>query len=565
MPTSSMAEPGGRRATQRRKDPGLRRAWCCSFGVPPQSPENRGGGGGGGGGAAGGGRRPPAKPPKPSYAASFHSSPSPSARVGRGLMDPRRILSPGRVSPIDSDAPVRPLPEAADARAVAAAVAAEAEVESVDAPPKEKAPESRHLPSSSSQGVGGARFKERSEDSSMDLRLSVKGKDGKCLVFELDSEVLCQNSTFFAAMVLDAHRRASDASVECQGIEVAEIEDLPVFKDTIELMYAKDAMRWLAKAGVPRSIDILEASSTILFNRGVVSCLNYLEAVPWNESEEEKLKSLLSRCSFEEPIVQDLLDRLYPHGPNAQGLALHLIRSVANGTNNNASKVSQTLVNGLLSKSSVYQKDAAGLDKEGLYSICKSCLNSLVDLFAEASNSFSADGTSTGRERRPTMVQRVSRHVDNLNWLLEMLMDKQMAEDFVGIWANQTELVRLHERVSPMVRYELSRISACVFTALGRGKLRCPGSIRCAVLQSWFGPMLSDFGWLQRCPKGLDVRMLEESLGQLILTLSLRQQQALFVEWFGWFSVQGFECPNLTKAFQVWWRRSFVRAPHPRG
>uniref|UniRef100_A0A1D1XUD2 BTB/POZ domain-containing protein At2g13690 n=1 Tax=Anthurium amnicola TaxID=1678845 RepID=A0A1D1XUD2_9ARAE len=550
MQPSAMADPGNRRAHTRR------RSWCCSFGVATQSPESR---------AAPRHHRapPPPPPPKtqiPPYAASSHSSPSPSSKVGRGLMDPRRILSPGRVSPIDSDppAPLGPLPEAVDP----VSVAGDSEAGSPDPPPKEEAAVSG-CPSSARMGAGGAA---RSEEASMDLRLVLKGKDGKCLVLAMDSSVLCQSSTFFAGMVLEARRKASGPSVECQKIDVAEIEDLSVLKDTIELMYEKDAMRWLKKAGVHRTIGILEVSSTIMFNRGVVSCLKYLEAVPWNESEEEKLKSLFSRCSFDEPVSQDLLARLYSQGPNGnQGLAIRLLNSVAHGTNINARKVLQTLVDGLLSKSSVYQKDPMGLNKEGLYGVCNSCLNSLVELFAVAPDSFSADPTSTVIKRRPTMIEQVSRQVDNLNWLLQILMDKQMAEDFVEVWANQTGLIQLHEMSSPMVRYELSRISASVFIALGRGKLHCPSSIRYAVLRAWFGPMLLDFGWLQRCTKGLDLRMLEESLGQVILTLSLCQQQSLFVEWFRWFSVQGSECPNLSKAFEVWWRRSFVRTSDARG
>ncbi|MQM12874.1 hypothetical protein Taro_045791 [Colocasia esculenta] len=556
-----MAEAGSRRSHHRRKNQGLPRPWCCSFGVAPQSPESRG---------VSAARRnhhrhqPRAKPPKVAYAASFQSSPSPSSsKMGLGLIDPRRILSPGRVSPIDSDAAFGAPPEAGSGASVAT-VNVESEPEYVDSVPKEKAPLPARLSSASSAaevGVCQVRGKERS----MDLRLSLKGKDGKCLVLELDSEVLCRDSKFFAAMVSDARRKASNAAAECRKIEVAEIEDLSVFRDTIQLMYEKDIMKCLVKAGVHCSIDILEVSSTIMFNRGVISCLNFLEAVPWSESEEEKLKGLFSRCSFDEAIAQDVLARLYTGVCNSsEDLALRLVQSVVNGTNSKARKELQTLVNCLFSKSSVYQKKPDGLNKDGLYGFCYSCLNYLVEIFAEEAGSVSSDQTCKGRESRP-MIERVSRQVDNLTWILEILIDKQMAEDFVGLWAKQDDLVRLHETASPMVRYELSRISASVFMALGRGKLHCPGDLRYEVMFAWFGPMLSDFGWLQRCARGLDVRMLEEDMGQAILTLSLSQQQALFVEWFRRFSVQGSECPNLSKAFQVWWRRSFARMADARG
>jgi len=284
-----------------------------------------------------------------------------------------------------------------------------------------------------------------------------------------------------------------------------------------------------------------------MFDKGVVSCLNYIEAVPWSESEEEKLKNLFARCTFDESVTQDILARLQLEGPSgSEDLAAQLIQSIAGGTNGIARKELQSLVNGLLSKSSVYQKDPAGLNKESLYSICHSCLNSLVELFEEAPDSTPSHCAA-------------AKQVENINWLLEILIDKQMAEDFVCLWANQKKLIRMHQKASPMVRYELSRISACVFIALGKGELRCPGDVRFAVLEAWFGPMMLDFGWLQRCSKGLDIRVLEEGLGLALLTLSLKQQQRLFVEWFRCFGGKGTECPNLSKAFQVWWRRSFVR------
>lgn len=294
-----------------------------------------------------------------------------------------------------------------------------------------------------------------------------------------------------------------------------------------------------------------------MFERGVISCLKYLEAVPWTESEEERLKSLFGRCTFEEKNIQDILSRLYSQGSiQSQTLTLQLLHSVAGGTVPSSRREMQSLVNGLLSKSSVYQKDSAGLSKDGLYSICHSCLNSLVVIFEEASGSIVKDDQT---KKDLPLIERISKQVDNLNWLLEILIDKQMAEDFVSLWANQRELLRMHEITSPMVRYELSRVSACIFIALGKGRLQCKGDLRHRVLTAWFVPILSDFGWLQRCSKGLDMRLLEEGLGQAVLTLSLKQQESIFVEWFKCFAIRGTECPNLSRAFQVWWRRSFVR------
>ncbi|KAK9987182.1 hypothetical protein SO802_032133 [Lithocarpus litseifolius] len=117
----------------------------------------------------------------------------------------------------------------------------------------------------------------------------------------------------------------------------------------------------------------------------------------------------------------------------------------------------------------------------------------------------------------------------------------------------------MHKNVSPVVRYELSRVSALLFIAMGTRKLHCRSESRSGLLLAWFGPMLLDFGWPQRCRKGLDMKALEEAMGQTLLTLPLKQQYMLFMEWFRCFSKHGTECPNLSKAFQIWWHRSFLR------
>ncbi|KAL0343174.1 UNVERIFIED_CONTAM: BTB/POZ domain-containing protein [Sesamum angustifolium] len=283
-----------------------------------------------------------------------------------------------------------------------------------------------------------------------DVRLNLKGKNGRSLVLELGSDVLIANSPVFADLISD-HRK--NLSGLCR-IEVPDVENLNVFRETIELMFEEDIQKKLLKIGVFRAIDILEVSAGIKFGRGVSSCLKYLEAVPWTEEEEEKLRDLLPKLNVDDDTATD---------------------------------------------------------------------------------------------------------VDNINWLVDILLDHQMAEDFADMWANQGELLKMHHNASPMVRYELSRVSALLFIALGTRKLHCPSETRLKLLQVWFSPMLSDFGWLQRCKKGLDMKALEEAMGQALLTLPLKEQYSLFMDWFQCFSKHGSECPNLSKSFQIWWRRSFLR------
>lgn len=542
-----MVDSGRRRSGSRREGTLRRRSWCCSFTVPPSSPENL---------SVSRAKNLPtksetiSKPSINSIPNSPQSSKSGLGFVGRTRIDPRRILSPGRVSPIDSDPTERSIqveiPAAVD-----------------PSTPRSKCPSFRAPPPNSSSSSGGAE-----NEAVFDVRLNLRGKNGKCLVLELNSEVLSASSELFAALIEEYKRNLSGSpwGVKMCRIEVPEVENLGVFRETIELMFEDDIPKRLLKIGAYRCIDILEVSAGIMFTSGVFSCLKYLEAVPWTEEEEEKLRILFTRIKFDDATTRDILARLYACDSvdSEQQLARQLVWSITSCTDANARNELKSLVKGLLCKSSVYEKDQGELSKEDLYSACQSCLDSLVSLFEESSDTAPHERFTKKEKDRP-LIERISWQVDNISWLLEILLDRQMAEELVDLWAEQGELLNMHKNASPMVRYELSRVSALLFIAMGTRKLHCRTESRSALLQAWFSPMLLDFGWLQRCKKGLDMKVLEEALGQTLLTLPLKHQYMLFMEWFRCFSKHGTECPNLSKAFQIWWRRSFLRGSETHG
>ncbi|XP_078434553.1 PRLI-interacting factor [Wolffia australiana] len=503
-----MADSGHRRARRRRrgKDQEMNRAWCCSLGVVLQSHEiltrrhdcNPG---------------PPVNPRKTVSASSFQSSPSSSAKMSLGFMDPRRMLSPGRVSPIDSISTVDPPPP------------------TTGAPPG-----SLSSPSSSSAvepcyGVS---------------TLTLKGKDGRVLFVEVDQAVLCRESKFFSAMAAAGDRRwGSEVSQRSRKIEVLEVDNVAAFKDVLELMMCReDRIKFIAKCGVSRAIDMLEVAAVIKFKEGVASCLSYLEAVPWSEDEEHRIKVLFSRHVINDPAVNDILGRIFGQPPD---LGAKLVRAVVHAKSGPNRKKMQALVSGLVSSSSVYVKRPCGLTKAALLEACELCMASLA------------------AELRRGRAEGVSREAENLVWLFELTVDQQLGEEFVERWAGQEELRRLWEASSPMARFELSRVSGAVFCAIGAARVRCSGGTRRAALRAWLRPMVTDFGWMRRRRRaGGELRAVEECTGRAILTLPLPEQEALFMEWLGSYAELGVECPDLSGAFQVWWRRSLVAAERRR-
>jgi len=95
----------------------------------------------------------------------------------------------------------------------------------------------------------------------LDLRLLLRGRDGRCVHMELDSRVLCGCIAFFTAMAPgDDGVAGGGGGGGGKRIEVDGVENLDAFRAAVEFMDELDPMRWLAVAGVSCAIDVLEVS-----------------------------------------------------------------------------------------------------------------------------------------------------------------------------------------------------------------------------------------------------------------------------------------------------------------
>lgn len=44
-------------------------------------------------------------------------------------------------------------------------------------------------------------------------------------------------------------------------------------------------------------------------------------------------------------------------------------------------------------------------------------------------------------------VRQIARQADNLHWMLDILMERQIADDFLRTWTTQSELAEIHGKV----------------------------------------------------------------------------------------------------------------------
>lgn len=292
-----------------------------------------------------------------------------------------------------------------------------------------------------------------------------------------------------------------------------------------------------------------------MFDAGIISCLEYLEAVPWSEDEEEKVVSHLGQLQLHDPVAE-VLQRVSAEPSTSirpDDIFLRLLTSVLQAKDDKARREMKTLISRLLRDEVPDNRDRHDVSKETLYHLCHRCLSSLVLCLSEAT---CVDDT---RRDRGAIMSEIAREADNMQWIVNILIDKKMGEDFVKLWADQKELAILHSKIPTMYRHEISRITAQLCIAIGRGHLLVPKDTRYSLLSTWLEALYEDFGWMRRACRSVDKKLVEDGLSQTILTLPLPQQQAILLNWFDRFLNKGDDCPNIQRAFEVWWRRAFIR------
>ncbi|GAB2274288.1 hypothetical protein Dimus_009054 [Dionaea muscipula] len=421
-------------------------------------------------------------------------------------------------------------------------------------------------------GLGGLVF-----GSGGDVKLTVSARDGFKVSMDVHRRVLTEKSRFFA------EKLTTDGAV-AQSVEICDCDDVEIYVEAVILMYSssRDLKRMLMGEEVPRVLSLLMVSSAIMFEAGISACLEYLEAVPWSEEEEERVICCLSHLELHhhDDEVQVLQRVLSIQAPSTISLSLSidqvllkLLTGVLQAKDEKARKEMKTIIFRLLSEeddSTTNTSDHRGgtraavnvVSKDTLYHLCHGCLSSLILCLSEAAAAAAA--TTTCMQDRGNIMGEIAREADNMRWIVDILIDRKMGDEFVKLWADQKELAALHSKIPTMYRHDISGITAQLCIAIGiRGQILVPRSTRYTLLSTWLEPLYEDFGWMRRaCRPSIDKKLVEDGVSQTILTLSMPQQQSILLKWFDRFLNKGDDCPNIHRAFEIWWRRAFIRQQH---
>ncbi|KAL1545194.1 hypothetical protein AAHA92_21943 [Salvia divinorum] len=388
-----------------------------------------------------------------------------------------------------------------------------------------------------------------------DVRLTVVGRTNFDaapfrVTVDVHRRVLAAKSRFFS----DKLRLSGTLSVE-----ILECNDVAIYVEAVVLMYSAELQLKSKLLGmeVSKILALLKICSAIMFEEGIRACLEYLEAVPWSEGEEESVVSHLNQLQIDCSRLDTVLHRVIANpstSSRAENVFLKLSLGVLQAKDDKARREMKGLISRLLKEDCNGNGLHIGLDisRDILYQLCHRCLGSLV-LCLSGTTGFDS------KQDRGAIMAEISREADNMQWILGILIDRKVGEEFVDLWADQKELAVLHSKIPTMYGHEISKITAQLCISIGRGQILVPKEIRFSLLSTWLEPLYDDFGWMRMGGKSIDRKLIEEGLSQTILTLPLPQQQSVLLKWFDRFVNMGDDCPNIQRAFEIWWRRAFVK------
>ncbi|KAI4386722.1 hypothetical protein MLD38_004630 [Melastoma candidum] len=394
-----------------------------------------------------------------------------------------------------------------------------------------------------------------------DMKVILVGKQGFCVKLSVHKTVLAEKSSFFAGKIVEVNS-------ELPCLQIDDCEDAELYVEVVGLMYCNDMKQRMIKKGVSRVLLILRVAETLGFRQCIRTCLQYLEAVPWVGEEEEQVISSILHLQSEGLGATPVLKRVSSETSSAAVDTLsRVLDLVLKSSEDRGRKETKLDVLKLLMENCSLPSYAGSSDicNQTIYDCCRSCLNSLSSSFKQASDTEFRDRNSDSKE---PVVRQIALEADNLSWLLEILAERHAADDFAMMWASQDELASLHVRLPTVSRYHVSCITARLFVGIGKGQLLPSKETRLLLMKTWLQPLINDYWWLQHGCRSFDRKIVEEGIGRTILTLPLEDQQSILLSWLGSFLKSGDSCPNLQRAFEVWWRRTFVRPfveTQPRG
>ncbi|KAJ0980397.1 hypothetical protein J5N97_008652 [Dioscorea zingiberensis] len=327
----------------------------------------------------------------------------------------------------------------------------------------------------------------------------------------------------------------------------------------LNLLYTLDFPSSLLS--VSDALDLLPVALELLFDDLVRACVRFLEAVPWNDEEEDGVLALLPFLRHDESA--DLRARVHPEAPTASEEMLdNLIHSAIHSHPKvaNIKAFVAKLLRDYPSRDSVRRV----LERAFLTS-----LETVKELLGEYAN---PDFRVSGDNDETEAIQRLNLHAAVVNarhllWLVERMIELRVGDTAVKEWSEQAGLAADLQRtfrddawrnIAPGLSSLMMRCTCRLANAVAAGSILASRQVRMKLVKDWLPVLNVCRDIVSPMPSGhkLLYQELEETFLRIISTLPMSDAQELLQQCLSFSTRNIDDCPHLVSAFNTWFRRA---------
>lgn len=405
--------------------------------------------------------------------------------------------------------------------------------------------------------------------STSDVVVRLRTQDSRDDWLYCHSHILIEKCKYFAD-------RLSDNWPTCQIIDsrncvevYCQESDFDHHVNVLRLLYvATDGLLNDMWHGVRNALGILQVAVDLGCPQIVTACVSYLEAVPWEEAEEEEIIRIIPNMGAE---AEPILARLQPVNPSAiLGIFLSAIRFATSSPSSSMADLKSSAQEQL--EYMITEDDDAPIltaDDE-IKSEVKQCVKRLFSRFNNVLEALLAEHEESISEEEK--MQLFQSHLLDLSWACQILSKMEIMREFVSSWVDASDkIIKATEQSSRTteiveIKLKVIEVAAKVLEAIGYGTVILPTAKRLHLVKLWLPfarvtrPLIDsattdDEGTMTFKPDGELWQSLESTFVSMILALPSGDQAEILTEWL---ENQHIHYPDLTEAFEVWCFRSKV-------
>lgn len=399
--------------------------------------------------------------------------------------------------------------------------------------------------------------------STSDVIIHLKNRDGWIEQFYCHSSILSVKSKFFAKKISESQSTSLDShcciEVSCSGSEYEHYVKL------LRLLYISPESILDSWDSVQSALGVLQVAVTLCCEEITQSCIQYLEAAPWEEKEEEViLKTVASLGAAAMPI----LARIEPVDlSGAKNVFISAIRFATSTdisfppfTNELKTSAQEQIEYMLVEDEDVPLVTA----DDDVKSEVKIGLSKMFSFMMEVMSLLSESDDSLEPAEK-----KVLQSLSDVEWMCNILPKMDMMKDFVCLWSdisiNILDVVQDKKFSCNIwsIKVKLMEVTGKVLEAVGYGHVILPALARVQLLKIWLPyirmmkPLLDskyadDAAFAYKLDDDL-CQGIEGAIVSLVSALPSNDQADILTDWM---RAEQVRYPDLSEAFEVWCYRT---------